>query len=605
MNITFLPQSISLQFEQGKTVLDLAKEAGVPIDGNCGGKGICGKCVIKLLVGSGKMPDEKEIAKLTPMELRNGYRLACRFKPFSDTVVSVTSIDGIIKRKTGMLTLPAGFKPDGRFSRIYIESSFFDADDAAAVMSKVKAACGLNDIKICKRLMRRLAVLLKKGDGITVTRRGNEIIGIESGNVNSGCYGIAFDIGTTAVSAYLWDLSTAKLIGADGAANPQSLHGADVIQRIAFAGEGKDSLRLLHKGIIDCLNDIALNLIDGLDIKLNNILEYVIVGNTTMSHLFLGTDPSGLAFFPFLPAFAGSVLDSAASIGLVGNECARFYLMPNIAGHVGSDIAAGVLATDIIKKAEQRYDNVHLLIDVGTNGEIVLAGKGQVLACSTAAGPAFEGASIYQGVRVSDGAIEKVSINGDVGVEIIGGGIAKGICGSGIIDAVSQMIRLGLIDKTGKLKEPKNISEAVRKRIRKGRNGNEFVLVYSDGFEDIVILQKDIREVQLAKAAIHAGINIMLKQMDAAIDDIYKIHLAGTFGNNIDIESALTIGLLPNVDREIIVFEGNAAGIGASMALLSEESRRKAEGLAKEIVHVELSADQGFIDEYLGNMGFD
>lgn len=553
MNITFLPQAISLRFKQGETVLDLAEKAGVPIDGNCGGSGTCGKCIIKLIEGNIGIPDEKEIAKFTSSELRDGYRLACRFKPLTDTVVLVTTFKEAAERKSKLFSLPDGFIPDR---------------------------------------------------GLSETRIGSE-------HLKKECYGVAFDIGTTTVSAYLWDLSAAKLIGTAAEFNPQGLHGADVISRIAFAAEKEANLRLLHKEIIDCLNYIAVKLADRFDIKLNNVYEYVIVGNTTMSHLFLGINPAGLAFSPFSPAFKNSVSGSANGVGLAGNVCTRFYLMPNIAGHVGSDITAGILATDIIKSANQRCDDkIHILIDIGTNGEIVLAGNGRMLACSTAAGPAFEGASIYQGMRASDGAIEKVRIDEDVEADVIGGGMAKGICGSGIIDAVSQMIRLGLIDKTGKLIKPeyidkKEISEAVRKRFRKGRNGEEFVLAFNDECEDIVITQKDIREVQLAKAAIRAGINIMLMQMDSAQEDILHVHLAGIFGRYINIESALTIGLLPGVDRDRIVFEGNAAGVGAAMALLSKKSRKIAEKLAGEITHVELTACSGFSDEYLKSMEFD
>lgn len=611
MKITFLPQGIRHHFEEEKTILELAAEAGIPIDGNCAGAGTCGKCKVKLLEGNTGEPDEKEISKLTAFELQNGYRLACRFKPSLDLVVEVTRVEETAKRKTKLIALPDNFTPVKRFRKEYIEVKTPSLENQKADLERLRIACGLDlPIKTNAELVCRLPQLLKDDNLLTVTFREDELIDIEPGDSKTECFGIAFDIGTTTVVGHMWNLLTGELIGVSAAANPQGSYGADVISRIAFAGEKEGNLDLLHKRIVDCLNSLASDFTRSFNIKPENIYAYVIVGNTTMSHLFLGVDPGRLALSPFTPVFVNSVCDRADSIGLKGNKNAEFYLLPNIAGHVGSDITADIMATGIMNDMNITHgDEVHLMLDIGTNGEIVLTGRGKALTCSTAAGPAFEGASIYQGMRAADGAIEKVVIDEDVTLKVIGDEIPKGICGSGIIDVVAQMIRLGLIDKTGKFVKPevmreKNISEAVINRFRKGQNGNEFVLAYNPGSEDIVILQKDIREVQLAKAAIHAGIRIMMKQMGITDEDLSQIHIAGAFGSYIDIESAVTIGLLPDISREKIKSEGNAAGTGACMVLLSSEILEQAETAAAVITHVELSVCDEFTDEYLRAMKF-
>ncbi|MGI6732040.1 MAG: ASKHA domain-containing protein [Anaerovoracaceae bacterium] len=614
MEITFLPQGIRQQFEEGKTVLELAAEAGISIDGNCAGAGTCGKCKVKLLEGNIGEPDDKEMAKLTELELQNGYRLACRYKPSTDLVVQVALVEETAKRKTKLIKLPDDFVPETNIKKLYIELAPPSLENQQADLERIRIACGLgSQIKTNTKLISSLPQILeneKEDNHFTVTLRDNELIHIEKGDLSQECYGIAYDIGTTTVVGHLWNLITGKLIGVNAAANPQGNYGADVISRIAFSGEKEGNLELLHKKIVDCLNQIAEDFTRSFNIKPENIYEFAIVGNTTMSHLLLGVDPERLAVSPFTPVFVNGIYDGGAAIGLKGNSQAKFYLLPNIAGHVGSDITADIMAMGIMNEENTALkDEVHLMIDIGTNGEIVLTGRGKTLACSTAAGPAFEGASIYQGMRAAEGAIEKVVMDEDVTLEVIGGKAPQGICGSGIIDVVAEMLKLGLVDKSGKfvkqekLKE-KGIPEAIVNRFRKGENGNEFVLAYNEDSEDVVILQKDIREVQLAKAAIRSGVVTMMKMMDITDEDLTHVHIAGAFGSYIDRESAVTIGLLPNISRDKIKFEGNTAGTGSCMALLSPKFRPLIEKNASIIQHVELSACDDFTDEYLKAMKF-
>jgi uncharacterized 2Fe-2S/4Fe-4S cluster protein (DUF4445 family) len=501
--------------------------------------------------------------------------------------------------------MPNGFMKKNKFRKEYIHVEISTLQDQTADLEKIKKQCGLNgNIALSAELMRKVPKVLSECRDITVTIFENEIIDVEPYDTSKSCYGMALDIGTTTVVGHLWNLDSGELAGISAATNPQGIYGADVISRITYAAKCCENLDNMQQKIIECINGMAIELSEKNQIKPDHIYYLTAVGNTTMSHLFLGVNPKQLALAPFTPVFVNSVTDLPSRLGIKINKNGKFYLLPNIAGHVGSDITAGLLFTDILHK-----EGNHLMIDIGTNGEIVLTGQGKAMTCSTAAGPAFEGASVFKGMRAAEGAIEKVVISDDVRIQVIGNAEPVGICGSGIIDAVAQLFLNGLIDETGKFIKPetmveKNISEAIASRLRKGDKGNEFVLAYNQNGDDIVILQKDIREVQLAKAAIYAGIRILMNQMDITDNDLNGIHIAGAFGNYIDIDSALTIGLLPRIGKDKIISVGNAAGIGASMALLSAECREEAEKIADAVIHVELAVCEEFQEEYLNAMSF-
>lgn len=605
MIIRYLPEGAECTFETGKSILKLASEASIVIDGNCAGNGTCGKCKVRVISGNDEKLSKEENLILTENEIRDGYRLACKFYPMNDVVVEVPLSEGAAKRKTKMVVMPDGFTSKNKFRKefIYIEAS--TVKNQIADLEKIKDSCGLDrQATISIQIIKKIPDLLTVNRDITVTIREDEIIDIELGDTRTDCYGLAFDIGTTTVVGHIWNLITGELIGIKAVTNPQGLYGADVISRITYANDNKENLQNIHQKIIDCINGIVDEFSEEYGVKLHHIYDITVVGNTTMSHLFLGINPRQLALAPFTPVFVKSVSGLASELGIDVNKKARFYLLPNIAGHVGSDITAGVISTGIKHK-----DGIHLMLDVGTNGEIVLTGKGVSMTCSTAAGPAFEGASIFKGMRAAEGAIEKIKIDEDVRIKVIGNAMPIGICGSGIIDAVAQMISSGLIDWTGKFIKPeamaeKNIPELIRSRFRKGERGNEFVLAFNSYGDDVVILQKDIREVQLAKAAIYAGIKIMMNRIGVTDNNLDGIHIAGAFGNYIDVDSALTIGLLPKIDKGKIKSEGNAAGIGACMALLSADHREEAQKVADTIIHVELAACEEFQEEYLKAMSF-
>ena len=589
MKIFFLPDNKTVETDGSESVLSAASKAGVIIDGNCGGAGTCGKCKVQVTDGSQK-----------------GFHLACRLFPEGDMTVQVPQYSESLKRKSEMSSLMRGLSANSGFEKRAAEPEKALLEDQKSDEERLKAALfPKGGGEIASSLLGELQTVMGGAVTVTATVRGKEIIHIEEGDKSGECYGLSFDVGTTTVVGMLVNLISGEVIGMEAEANPQAAHGADVISRIMFAGESRENLKLMQSEIVKCLNRIAEGLAGTHGVSMGHIYDSVVAGNTTMSHLLLGVDPKRLALVPFTPVFCEAARMKAGEFGLKINRMADVTLLPNIAGHVGSDITAGIVASGIIEKRGN-----HLLIDVGTNGEIVLCADGRAVCCSTAAGPAFEGASIYQGMRAASGAIERVDIteNG-VSIRVIGGKKPSGICGSGIIDAVSELFKAGLIDRTGKLftREKaleKGIAAELAGRLRDGKTGREFVLAYIDDADDVAITQKDIREVQLAKAAMRAGIGLLMKEFGLAEKDLQYVYIAGAFGNHIRTESAVGIGLIPDIGEEKILYIGNAAGIGAVMALLSLEARGHAKETAKKIRHIELAVDPSFQEVYLAAMAF-
>ena len=606
MIVTFLPENIEYQVQKEDNLLNIASSAKIMIDGNCGGKSKCGKCKVQLLSGVVSPPDSDERSVLTENEIKEGYRLACRLRVEDDLVVIVPKIDNNISRKTKLTWMPENLNKTHSIKKYFLKIERPSLENQNSDIDQILKALPEKGYSINPLLLTEIPKILEESDSkVTITINDKQIIAIESEDTTNHCYGFAFDIGTTTVVGMLWDLNKGQLIGASALTNPQSVFGADVISRIHFTNEDSNNLLIMKSKIKECFNDIIEDFIRQYDIKRSHIYEATVVGNTTMSHLFMGVDPTQLAQAPFAPVFCMPIDLPSKDMDVNINPLGNIHLLPNIAGHVGSDIVGVLLGSNI-----NRIEGINLAIDVGTNGEIVLSQKGRSFACSTAAGPAFEGASIFQGMRAASGAIEGVQIkDGEVVLKVIGDVEPVGICGSGLIDSVAELLNVGIVDYTGKLLDEdmaieKNIEPSLAKRLRKGKNGKEFVLAWGEKKEDIVITQKDIREVQLAKGAIYGGIVIMLSELGVQVNDLDKIILAGAFGNYIKKESALRIGLFPMIDLDKIVSVGNAAGVGASMALLSTKERKEASVQAKKVKHIELSGHPDFQTEYIKAMNF-
>ena len=400
-----------------------------------------------------------------------------------------------------------------------------------------------------------------------------------------GTYGIALDLGTTTVVVMLWNLETGALADVEAISNPQRFYGADVMSRIGFVLRAPWNLKRLQSCLVNEINQTVSKMMIKHGIKLGQIRKIAAVGNTAMSHFFLGEDVSGLAAYPFQPAFSGSVVSTAREMGLAAHEEAEVYVGPNIAGHVGSDITAGILAAGYMD--ENQREN-RLFFDIGTNGEILLVTKDKAYCCSTAAGPAFEGSALHQGMRAIPGAIWKVDIeSGGVQVQTIGDEPAKGICGSGIIDAMAAMVKHQVVDTYGRIDGPAEV--------------NCFQLTKDP---EVLVTQQDVREIQMAKAAIAAGGQMLMEEAGISLIDLNEVGIAGAFGNAIDLESGKTIGLLPKVEAARLRGLGNSAGVGASMLLLAKKCREKAEKFAVSVEHVELAASTAFQTRYIEEMNF-
>lgn len=606
MKITFLPQNITWEASAGETILQAAVKAGVNIDGNCAGSGTCGKCKVKVIEGGLAQCDDHH-HKLTEDEIEAGYRLACCHQVTDGMVIEMPESETTASRKKKLINLPEGFVPLPMVEKhcITVEKASLHNQNSDEV--RITEALGFEDLSFDLNALKKLPKIFKESETVTVTLRNDcEVIDVESGDTTEQNYGVAVDIGTTTVVVMLWNVRNGEMADIFAATNPQGAYGADVISRITYVLEQEENLNTIHEVIIGCINKAVKGFAETEGVDPDNIYQMTVVGNTTMSHIFLGVNPGSLALAPFNPIFTAAVDTAAEKLKLDICPSAQVHVAANIAGHVGSDITAGIITTDLMK-----CDKGHLFIDIGTNGEIVLTGNGRAVACSTAAGPAFEGSSIKQGMRAARGAIERVDIT-EEGVEIatIGDAEPIGICGSGIIDAVGEMIRSGIVDKSGRLLSreklaKKGLNEKILKHIKENERANDFVLYFSqDGKSDVVITQKDVREVQLAKAAISAGIAIMMKEISLEKAQLAKISIAGAFGNYIRNTSAINIGLLPKIEEEKICSLGNSAGIGASMILLSEQSREEAEKVAREIEHIELAARGDFQDQYMMAMMF-
>ncbi len=606
MIVTFLPQNIKQQVHKKDYLLNIASKANIMIDGNCGGKKNCGKCKVQVVSGVIAPLSSEEISILTEKEIKEGYRLACHLMVEDDLVVQVPQINNNISRKTKLTWMPENLSLKASIKKYFVKIDKASLQNQVSDSDRILKVLPEKGVAISPFLLVNMPRLLEESDPqITVTVKDNLIIDLEIGDTTSHCYGIAFDIGTTTVVGMLWDLNEGKMIGASALTNPQSIFGADVISRIHFSSSDPNNLLIMKTKIKECFNHIIKDFISLYNINNMHIYEATVVGNTTMSHLFMGVDPTQLSRSPFVPVFCMPIDLPGKDMEVNINPLGNVHLLPNIAGHVGSDMVGVLLASDIME-----LEGINLAIDVGTNGEIVLSQKGRVFACSTAAGPAFEGASIYQGMRAASGAIEGAHIHyGELILKVIDDTEPIGICGSGLIDITAELLNIGIIDHTGKLMDENwaienNIDTSLAKRLRKGKNGKEFVLFWLEGQEDIVITQKDIREVQLAKGAIYGGIVIMLSELGLQVKDLDKIILAGAFGNYIKKESALGIGLFPKISLDKIISMGNAAGVGASMALLSLEDRKKAHEQARKVEHIELSGHSDFQTEYIKAMNF-
>jgi len=435
---------------------------------------------------------------------------------------------------------------------------------------------------------------------------GRDIVSLERPGTSDACYGMAFDIGTTTLVGYLMDLGTGKVVAVASRANPQAAYGDDVVARIEYCGRSEDGARRLHDLVVGALNEMVAEACRKAAVKPSVVYEATVVGNTTMNHLLLRLPVAPIARAPFVAAAASAHSVSARDLGLRIHPRGRVYTAPLVASFVGADTVGVILATGM-----HTSDRLRLAIDIGTNGEIVLGTRERLLACSTAAGPAFEGARIRYGMRAATGAIDHVDLeDGRLVLHTIDEAPAIGLCGTGLIDAVAALLEAGVVDPSGRMRargDAGALAPSLARRIIGADGETGFVLADKDETHSghpILLTQRDIREVQLAKGAMAAGVAVLLDEYGARAADIEEVLLAGAFGNFIRPERALAIGLIPPVPIEKVRFVGNAAGSGARMLLVNRDLRRVADDVARGVEHVELSRRPDFQARFAEAMFF-
>ncbi|MFO0753115.1 MAG: ASKHA domain-containing protein [Thermodesulfovibrionales bacterium] len=606
MNIR-LTSDETVPLKEGEDLYTALKRAGIYLVASCGGKGTCGKCTVKIVEGEHKILSH---GKLTAREREEGIVLACKTVPKGDVLIDIPKEsrlvvgDKIALAKTKDLAgylLSYGVSLNPPVKRIALELPPPTISDNISDLERLKRALderGLGTMRFSHGFVAGMAKTLREAGWkveLTYVPGGGlcgEAIFLTSPELCSRRYGICVDIGTTTVVVYLVNLLTGEIVDVGSTYNSQMRYGDDVITRIVHATEG-GGLHELRDAVVADINTIVQSLTDRHDIVSCEVDSATVAGNTTMAHLFWDMDPGSIREEPYIPTLNVFPLWKAGSARLSINPQAPVHTVPCIASYVGGDIVAGVLASKMHRNAETA-----LFMDIGTNGEIAIGNNEWLMTAACSAGPCFEGSGIRNGMRATAGAIEAVKIDPSTfepEIRVIGGGVPMGICGSGMIDAVSEMFLTGVLDLKGKFTAGKT------GRVRTGEDGPEFVFYRGDGrlHRDVVLTEVDIENLLRAKAAIYAGVTTLLGEVGFPLDTIEKVYIAGGFGNYINVERAVTLGMLPDIPKERFVFMGNTSITGAYLCLLSEELRKEAEEIAAKMTYVELSVSRNFMDEYM------
>ena len=609
--VTFFPWEKTIDVEPDTTLLDAAEGGGVSIEALCGGQGMCGTC--KVVVDEGEEtlsePSKADRQVLSDDQLERGYRLSCRATVKEQGDVSVTVPPD--SQKTGGIVLTEGHELeidlDPAVQKYHLELAVPTLENNRADLERIRDAIRetydveVSDIDylVQRELPNRMRAK-ETEDGLEATAtvyREEEIIDLEPG-YSETMYGLAVDIGTTTVAAYLVNLKTGETEAISSLLNPQSNHGGDIMTRMRYARRNDDGREDLKASIREGINDSIEEVVAEAGIERDQIYESVFVGNTAMHHLYLGIDPTNVAGSPYVAARQAPIAVKARELDIDINPAGYVYWLPVSGGWVGPDKVSVLLVSGHYKEPETT-----VCIDIGTNGEISVGNEDEMLVTSAPAGPALEGAEITHGVRAQAGAIERLSIDPESfepSWETIEDEPPNGLCGSGVIDALAELFATGVVDQRGKFRE--NLDD--HPRIRTNEDGEiEFVLVWAAEAavdDDIVLTQNDIRSVQMAKAAIQAGTRVLMEELD--IENPDRVLLAGAFGNYIEKASAMTIGMYPDMELEDVASLGNAAGVGAKMTLLDQKQRAEADRIIEEVEYYEIAGTDIFQEKFMESM---
>jgi uncharacterized 2Fe-2S/4Fe-4S cluster protein (DUF4445 family) len=599
-HLTISPGGKRVGAEFPTALSDLAADVDVVIDHPCGSRAICGKCRVRFTAGAPE-PTEAERSLLTPEDLASGWRLSCQCTVAGDSAVEIPEASLIRGLKTfGTDDLFAdSFEPQIRRHRITLLPA--GSDDQITLLSEIRRAIEWpRPLSASQDTLRALPGVTSESEGrLTVTLDGDELVALHSRHSDSAPLGVAVDLGSTTVAAAMVDLATGHVLASADALNPQVRYGADVITRVHHVQSQSEGNRDLHRAAVEVISDLVGDLSGRCDVSPADVMAMTVAGNPIMLHTLLGVDVRSFGLAPYMGVWTDAIVVRASDLGLPLCPTAWVRLFPMVLSNVGGDTVAAAIATGL-----DQAEGLTLLIDLGTNSEIVLGQRDRAIATSTAAGPAFEGAAISQGMRAAHGAIDRVSLgaDGDLRVHVIGGARARGVCGTGLIDAVAALRAAGAVDDSGRMVRGDEVeslsSAAIRARMHFSEDGRPSVTLASaedgHGGVPVRITDRDVRQLQLVKGSIGAGAGILLERWGAQWSDVSRVCIAGAFGAHVRKSSAIALGLLPPVDPERIELVGDAAGIGARMALVDRSAWERAIAFAHRCEHLEL----GFLPEY-------
>ena len=566
-------------------------KAGIMVDNLCGGRGICGKCAVKVISGSFSPPTDRELRWMKV--LKPGMRLSCQVRVLSDAVIELEEVSRGIEGKILTWGAVKGLAVNPLVKVMKVKLKPPSLQDQKSDLERLLES--LNVKSYDPLIIADLSDALRESDfEVNVVSYEDEVIDVIPVNEELRFFGIAVDIGTTTVVAYLYDLMSGENLGVESAYNKQIRFGEDVISRVDYARKDRSNLEDLRKAVIDTINELLENLTQKAGVRRDRIYDVVCAGNTTMLSFLMGNDCHYCSKAPYIPPFTSAIKMKARDLGISINYRGYVRTVPSISAYIGGDIVA-----DIISSGLHECECTAALIDLGTNGEIVLRTReGEFLAASCAAGPALEGYGVKNGMRAVKGAIESVVIDDSWRsyYRVIGGGKPRGICGSGIIEAIAWMRIRNIIDETGR------IIETDSEWVKSETGERQFIIVPAEDSatgREIVLTQRDIRAIQLAKAAIYAALLTLIHIAGISLNDLEKVFIAGAFGTYLDIFSAQVLGMLPDIPRERFSFIGNGSVMGAAMLLLSRETSEEAKSIAKRIKSIELNTIKEFQSEFI------
>jgi uncharacterized 2Fe-2S/4Fe-4S cluster protein (DUF4445 family) len=580
--VEILPDGLKVRAKAGEVLADVLTRAGIPMSLYCHQRGVCGKCAVRILSGPLPFPAALEVSLLEGRGLGPDHRLACLYAVRSDVTVETlpgSRLEKIPVLETGGLPSAAFVDPAvKKLSLILPRPSLFSPTAAA---DSVRAYLKSPDLVLTLPALSKLgaAAIGPSRPLAAVLYDDREVLDIELEGAGPEIFGLAVDLGTTAVVTELVDLRTGRIVGREAAVNAQSSYGADVVSRITFAFENPDNLRRLKTAAVQLVNDLVGTMCRRSGAPRHRIYDAVVAGNAAMNHIFLGVAVDSLALAPFHGVFSALPPLAASEIGLALHPQARVYISPNIKSFVGGDITAGLVASEFASEP-----GTGLFIDLGTNGEIVLKKGNEFVATSTAAGPAFEGMNISCGMLALPGAIYRAEWDAGLKCRTIDDLPPQGVCGSGLIDILAEALERGLLGPDGRI-------TGLEKRLRLT--------------ERLALTQQDVRDIQLAVAAVRSGIQLMLREFRIEVADLDRVLVAGAFGSSLDIGHAVALGLLPDVPAGKTAFVGNASLAGARLLLISRPARAAAETLAARIAHISLATRPDFQDEFVRALAFE